>query len=57
MSIVKLNGNLIRELGPGSFRLLEPPNDVKQRGSTPEVLLFQTQFFASLKVIIGVENS
>ena len=42
MGIIQLNCNLVWELSPWPVRLLEPPNNVVQRGCHPEILLLQS---------------
>lgn len=49
VSVVQLDGNLIRELFPRALGLLESTDDVVQGCSTPEVLLLQTEFLAPLQ--------
>lgn len=56
MSIVELDGDLVRELLPGALRLLEAANDVVQRGRNPKVLLFQTKLLTPFEVVVGVEH-
>ena len=56
VSIVELDGNLIRKLLPRSLRLLETTNDIVERCSDPKVLLLEAELLASLKVVIGIEN-
>lgn len=56
MSVVELDSNLVRKLGPRALRLLEPPNDVVERRGNPEVLLLETEFLSSLEVVVGVQN-
>jgi hypothetical protein len=49
MRVIKLDGNLLGKFPPGSLCLLESADDIIKRGSTPEVLLLQAKFFASLQ--------
>lgn len=56
MGIVKLNRNLVGEFAPGALGLLETANNIMQRGSHPEVLLLETEFFATIQVIVGIED-
>lgn len=52
MGVVKLNGDLVGEFGPGTLSLLEPANDIEERGSAPEVLLLQTELLTTLKAVL-----
>ncbi len=57
VGVVELNSNLLWELAPSASRLLEASNNVVKRGSNPKVLLLQTQLFASLEIVIGIQYS
>ena len=56
MCVIELNSNLFWELRESFLRFLEPAYDVVQRGSTPEVLLFQTELFATVQIVVGVQH-
>lgn len=56
MGIIELDSDLVRELGPSALRLLEPPDNVIERGGHPEILLLETELFPSLEVVVGVED-
>src|SRR5947207_8835027 len=56
MRIIQLNSNLVCKLVPCSVSLFEPPDDIKKRSRTPEVLLFQAQLFSTIQVIIWVKH-
>lgn len=57
MGVVELNSDLVWERAPSAPRLLEASNDVVKRGGNPKVLLLQTQFLASLEIVIGIQYS
>lgn len=46
VGVVELDGNVVRELGPGHVDLLPSADDVVQRGGRPEVLLLETELLA-----------
>jgi hypothetical protein len=52
VSVVELDSDLIGELVPGAFALLEAADDVVERGSAPEVLLFQAKLLAAVEAIV-----
>jgi hypothetical protein len=52
MGVVQLDGNLVGEFLPGTVCLLEAANDVEERCSTPEVLLLQSEFFATVEASV-----
>ena len=56
MSIVQLDGDVIRKCGPGLACFFEAANNVEKRSRAPKVLLLQTQLFATIQVIIGVQD-
>jgi hypothetical protein len=57
MGVIELDGNLLGELLPGAFGLLEAANNIIKGGSNPEVLLLQTKLFSALQVVVGVQHS
>ena len=56
MSIVELNGNLIREFPPGALGLLETTDNVVEGGSYPEVLLLETELLSTIQIVIGIQD-
>jgi len=56
MGVVQLNGYLFWEIAPRSIGLLEAADDIIQRGRDPEVLLLQAKLFATVKIVVGVQN-
>ena len=57
MGIIQLYLVETTEFAPICMNLFEPTDDVSQRSRTEEVLLFQSQFFASLGLIIRVKHT
>jgi hypothetical protein len=49
--VVELNGDRVGELLPGPLVLLEAADNIVKRGSTPEILLFQSELLATLKAV------
>ena len=56
MSVVELDGDLVREFAPGTRRLLEATDNVIERGGDPKVLLLEAELLAALEVVVGVED-
>ena len=56
MCVIELNSNLFWELRERLLRFLEPAHDVVQRGSTPKVLLFQTELFTTVQIVVGIQH-
>lgn len=57
MGIIELDGYLVGELTPRALGLLESADDIKEGCCDPEVLLLQSEFFASFEVVVGVQHS
>jgi hypothetical protein len=49
VGVVELDGDGVGELVPGLLALLEAADNVVERGSAPEVLLLQAEFFTALE--------
>lgn len=56
MRVVQLDPDLVGELPPRSLGLLEPTDDVVERGGHPEVLLLQSKLLSSLQIIVRVQH-
>jgi len=57
MSVVELDRNVVRELGPRDSNLLPSSDDVAERGGGPECLLLESELLASPVVVVGVQDS
>jgi len=57
MGIIKLDCDLVGEIVPGIVLLLVSSDNVTQRRSNPEVLLFQSEFFTFRCVIIRIQHT
>ena len=57
MSVVELDRRVVGELGPRFLKLPESTANIAQGRSSPEVLLFQSQFLSFVGVVVGVEYS
>lgn len=54
--VVQLDGDLVGELPPGAFGLLETTDNVVEGRGHPEVLLLQAELLSTLQVVVGVED-
>lgn len=57
MSVIELNGDIVRQRCHGQIELLESSDNVLERGGTPEVLLLQSELFTLVGVVIGIQHS
>mmetsp|Transcript_12381 Transcript_12381/g.42919 ORF Transcript_12381/g.42919 Transcript_12381/m.42919 type:complete len:540 (+) Transcript_12381:442-2061(+) len=55
--VVELHAHLAGQLPPLPRPLLEPPQDVLQRGAHEEVLLLEPQLLAHVRVVDGVQHA
>lgn len=56
MRVVQLDLVLGGELGPVVVHFLVASDDVSERGGAEEVLLFKSELFSLLGVVVGVEH-